>query len=955
MKFDFRIFSTSLAFFVLFSSAAISIFAQTPPSQTLVLNQSVEREIKGGETQFYTVNVGANQTARVEVIQNGVDVSLAAMNPNGDVFIETESPSGILGNDLILVTATEVGEYKIGVQPANPKALTGKYQIKLKEIRPSVPQDFEINDASAKITKAAEETHMLRAKGTVEGRRQALEKFQEVVRLSKIKQDKIWEIVAVLSSGFVYDQLGEYQNSLDFYLRGLQLSRETGSREYEGTAINNLGNGYRNLGDYEQAIFYLEQALNIAREIGDKQGVAISLNNLGVCYIALGDYPKAVEVLTKSLPIRRELKETKGEGNTLNNIGLAFINSGDRTKAIDYFQQALGVRREIGDQAGEAITLGNIGKSFFDAGDLEKAFENYAKSNEIAGRLGDRRVEANSFYELAKIERERGNLPKAIENVEKGLAIIEQIRGELINPELRIAYFSSVQQFYELYADLLVARYEKSKDAQDVALALEISERARTRSLIELLQEARVNINQGVDVKLLEREQDLQNSLNLKYRQRTVGISRKATEEQIAKITNEINALTIELDDLRVKIRRENPRYANLTQGARLSAKEIQNLLDDETVLLEYKLGDKRSFLWLATKDSIEVFTLPSRKEIELTARKFYDAVVLHDKTKTTETTKLSNELSQILLAPVATKIQNKRLAIVADDVLQFIPFAALSSPKSANGKFLIEENEIISLPSASVLAELRENSSERKTPAKTIAIFADPIFEANDTRLAKNSNIRQVEKSPGIGKVLRDFNVGETLPRLLSSRIEAKNISAFAEQNKINLNMDFDASRENATSADLAEYRILHFATHGLLDTVHPEASGLVLSLYDQNGKTRDGFLTLNQIYNLDLNSDLVVLSACQTALGKEVRGEGLIGLTRGFMYAGAKRVVASLWKVDDAATAEFMRRFYQNLLQKKLSSVAALKQTKMEMRQIPRFKSAYFWAGFTLQGDWK
>ena len=202
---------------------------------------------------------------------------------------------------------------------------------------------------------------------------------------------------------------------------------------------------------------------------------------------------------------------------------------------------------------------------------------------------------------------------------------------------------------------------------------------------------------------------------------------------------------------------------------------------------------------------------------------------------------------------------------------------------------------------------------------------------------------------------VLRDFNVGESLPRLLSSREEARNISAYAPGPQAVLNLDFDASRENATGGTLADYRILHFATHGLLDSTRPELSSLVFSLYDEDGKAKDGFLRLDQIYNLNLDSDLVVLSACQTALGKDVRGEGLIGLTRGFMYAGARRVVASLWKVDDAATAEFMRRFYRNFLQKKLSAASALRQTQNEMKKVPRFRAPYFWAGFTMQGEWR
>jgi CHAT domain-containing protein len=196
---------------------------------------------------------------------------------------------------------------------------------------------------------------------------------------------------------------------------------------------------------------------------------------------------------------------------------------------------------------------------------------------------------------------------------------------------------------------------------------------------------------------------------------------------------------------------------------------------------------------------------------------------------------------------------------------------------------------------------------------------------------------------------------MGENLPRLLASRIEARDILKLAPGGQADSRMDFEATRENASSDALSDYRVLHFATHGLLDTKHPEFSGLVFSLVDARGQPRDGFLRLNQIYNLNLNSDLVVLSACQTALGKDVRGEGLIGLTRGFMYAGARRVVPSLWKVDDSATAEFMKRFYQHMLLKKLPPAAALKQAQAELKQIPRFRSPYFWAGFTLQGEWR
>lgn len=961
MTLGFRNYTPRPIYFALVLLTAVSTFAQTPASEKLVYNQSIEHEIKGGESQFYVFSIGANQTARVEIEQKGVDVALAAYKPNGERFIETNSPTGVLGSDLILVTASEAGEYKIAVEPSNPKADAGRYAIKLAEIRPTVAEDHQINEAAKKISELAASSEVLRQKGTREERRRAAEGYQQIIELSRIKKDKTWEIVGVVEMGLIYDQLGELQKYIELEERGLLLSREMGNREHEGSALNNIGNGYKTFGDYEKAILNLTQALDIQRETNDKRGEAIVLNNLGGCYLLQGNLQKAGELYQQSIVLRRVVKDRRGEGNVLNNLGQVFAQSGDSAKAIEYLQQALAVRRELADRTGEAITLRNLARIHWSTGDKTKGIEYFEQSNALAKKLGDRRVQAESSYGLALAERERGNLEKAIETVETGLALIEQIRSELVNPELRVTYFSTVQQFYELYTELLAARYERDNNEADVALALQTSEQARTRNLVELLREARVNIKQSVDVKLIEQAQDLQDKLNLRYRQRTAALAGKSTPEQVAKITNDINSLTTELENLQVKIRRDNPRYANLTQPTTLSAKEIQQLLDDDTVLLEYKLGANRSFLWLVTKDSIKIHILPGRAEIEKAAREFYGSITSPDKTKEANTDGLSNKLGQLLLAPVATQLANKRLAIVADGILQFIPFASLQVPnaRSTRQTALVETNEIVVLPSASVLAELRRNSYQAKVPAKTIAVFADPIFEANDPRLKRllgTTAVAPVSTSNAeLKRVSRDFSFGDTLPRLLSSRVEARNIAAFAARDQVISNVDFDASRANAMSANLADYRILHFATHGLLDTTHPEFSGLVFSLYDKEGKAQDGFLRLNQIYNLNLNSELVVLSACQTALGKDVRGEGLVGLTRGFMYAGAKRVVASLWKVDDAATAEFMKRFYQSFLQKKLSPAAALRKTQNEMRDIPRYRSPYFWAGFTLQGDWK
>jgi CHAT domain-containing protein len=268
-------------------------------------------------------------------------------------------------------------------------------------------------------------------------------------------------------------------------------------------------------------------------------------------------------------------------------------------------------------------------------------------------------------------------------------------------------------------------------------------------------------------------------------------------------------------------------------------------------------------------------------------------------------------------------------------------------------------------------LALLRRQVNSRIAAPNEIAILADPVFDKDDSRVHNNSKNKQAaepasakETIPSIpeqltrslGDVgLASRRAGARLPRLAFSRQEADTIISMASVGKSMEALDFQASRETALNKDLGQYRIVHFATHGLLDNEHPELSGLVLSLVDHEGKSRNGFLDLEDVYNLNLPADLVVLSACETGLGKQITGEGLVGLTRGFMYAGASRVVASLWKVDDVATADLMGRLYQGILKDGLRPAAALRQAQLQMQAQKRWADPYYWAAFTIQGEWK
>jgi CHAT domain-containing protein len=315
-----------------------------------------------------------------------------------------------------------------------------------------------------------------------------------------------------------------------------------------------------------------------------------------------------------------------------------------------------------------------------------------------------------------------------------------------------------------------------------------------------------------------------------------------------------------------------------------------------------------------------------------------------------------ASELSRMILAPVAGELGNKRLVIVADGALQYVPFAALST--SAAYQPLIVRHEVVSLPSASAFAVQRENLANRPPAPKTLAVMADPVFSTADPRVKKDSEAvaalaatRSLEHLPanvaGSGQL--------SIPRLPFTRWEADQILAVARAGSNLKALDFRANRAMATSGELSKYRYVHFATHGYLDTTRAGLSAIVLSLFDEQGKPQDGFLRTHDVYNLKLPAELVVLSACETGLGKDVRGEGLEGLTRGFMYAGARRVVVSLWNVNDKATAALMQRLYTGMLRSNKTPAAALRAAQIEMLRTAQWQSPYYWAPFVMQGEWR
>ena len=386
----------------------------------------------------------------------------------------------------------------------------------------------------------------------------------------------------------------------------------------------------------------------------------------------------------------------------------------------------------------------NLGLVYRDLSQYEKARDYYEQALAIKREIKDRRGEGQALYGMARAARDRGNLSEARAQVEAALPLIESIRTDIADQELRTSYFASVQDYYELYIDLLMRLHKQHPAEGHAAAALQASERARARSLLELLTEARAEIRQGVDPTLLERERTLQQQLNAKAERQTRLLSRNHTEQEAAEVNKEIQALTTQYQGLQAQIRVTSPRYAALTQPQPLALAEMQQLLDAETLLLEYALGEERSYLWAVTPTSITSYELPRRAEIEAAARRLYDSF---STSNALADQKEAAAVSRMLLGPVAGQLGTKRLLIVASGALQYLPFGALPGPaageqSSAGGRQtnghqpLIVDHEIVSLPSASTLAVLRRELSGRQPAAKAVAVLADPVFDRHDPRV---------------------------------------------------------------------------------------------------------------------------------------------------------------------------------------------------------------------------
>jgi CHAT domain-containing protein/Tfp pilus assembly protein PilF len=796
-------------------------------------------------------------------------------------------------------------------------------------------------------------------------REKALEYFTRALRISEAVGDVAGEATALWASSSMYGAFGEVEKSLDLLNLALVKSRAAGDRSRELHVLAGIGSTYNQLGDGPRALEYYNEALPRYRALGDSYSEGLTLNNIGIVYAGLRDWPKALEYFERALPIMKTQDDRRWtEAMVLTCIGQAKHVLGNNQQAIEYLNEALTIHQSVNNRSWEAHTLLDLGMVYDSMGQADKALDYFKQALAKHRVFGNYNGQANTLLKIARMERNRGNLSEARKDAEAALEILESLRAKVVGQESRSSFFASRRDYYAFYVDLLMRLDEKTPGAGHAAEALKVSELAHARSLLEILTESRADIRQGIDAELLDRERALQRQINDEELRRARLPKGKQSPEDIQASEKRVNQLLEEYNRLQSEIRLRSPRYSALKQPVPLTLPEIQQqVLDDKTMLLEYSLGEEKSYLWVVTQTELKSFALPKRSVIEAAARRAYDLLMVSNKTQARRPAELAlAELGRMVLGPVASLLKKERLVIVADGALEYVPFAALPIASGSRGSYepLIARYEVVSLPSASVLSALRREQSNRQRAPEALAVLADAVFQSDDSRLrqardqAHASVDGQVAKQSALTRSASDVGV-LNFERLPFSRREADIIVAKAGEPRSLKALDFAASRQTLFNSKLDQYRIVHFATHGLLNSQHPSLSGIVLSLYDTQGKPIDGFLRAHEIYNLKLNAELVVLSACRTALGREIKGEGLVGLTRGFMYAGTPSVVASLWDVRDQATSELMSRFYEGMFKEGKRPAAALRAAQLSLWKEKRWAAPYFWAGFVLQGEWR
>ncbi len=759
----------------------------------------------------------------------------------------------------------------------------------------------------------------------------ARESFERALAVSRAARRRYLEAVSIAHLGLWSRRQGDLGTALAKYQRALEIFEALGRRENVAEVRQNLGTAYVELGQLERSLEEFRFVEISRRSAGHPRLAAVASLSSAWVRITLGEAAEAREELRRLVQERRAAEDPDTEAEALHALGFAYLTEGRPKLARYALELALERWRATGRRAAEARTGALLGRALHELGNPDAA-DAFRDALGIGRRIDHPVATALSLRGLAEIERDAGRLETAREFLEEALAITERQRGRVPTPELRATFLAEKRSLYTLYVDLLIELDGRQPGAGFSAAAFEASERARARALLDLLNERGHDLGGGVEGELEARDRAIGRRLS-EIQSRLVHLA--TDDPESVRRRRELEALLDRADEerrrLELEIRREHPRYAELRFAEPIDSERAQQLLDPGTALVEYVLGDDGALAFVLTRDGARGFQLAtSAPAIEALVGQVRRGLAAEGRRQRGLYRQAALRLYELLVAPLTELLEGERqLLVVPDRSLHLLPFEALwmsdpaATASAGTPRYLVERWAVAYVPSASVLDALAHEPPRRgDAPVHELVAFADPDYGAAAGRW---------RELPG-------------------TRSEVAGIAELYPSSRVALFLGTDATEENVKTRDVvATARRLHFATHGTFDELRPRHSALVLSL-DPEAR-EDGFLRVHEIFSLQLAAELVVLSACETGLGEEVVGEGLIGLTRGFLYAGVPRVVVSLWQVDDEAAAALTTGFYR-ALEGSPDAATALRKAKLTLLRDERLSHPAHWASFVLIG---
>jgi CHAT domain-containing protein len=892
-----------------------------------------------GKGKVLWIDLQTNEFLRLSFEQENLDIEIAVFSPLGELLFEVDSPRGAWGPELVPLLGESPGRYRLEITGDNGP---GSFRLSLGPKRKASDRDRQCLLAAKAYYRG--KTLAKLGKAPEAGR-----ELEQSMRLWRAGGYPPGAADAAYKLGLIQKELGHSRQALDAFSQALPIYRSLKLPAMQALILNEVGQRQADFGQRTEASKSYDESLAIAEKLGLKNvEVNVLINRCKLRELG-DDLSAALQDAEIALPLAKSIRGIKEQVKLENLKGRIYVLLGEPEEALRHHQQARRLLQSQPDPELSAYTLVHFGDAYRNLHDWNRAIGNYTRAIRLWRRLGNLREESTALNNLSIVYSQTGLWQEA-RNTFRRVREIDQHLGDRagaavasVNLAWLLGPLGRYGEALNLYRESLAVFQEQGRPSDEAVAYFGLA----------WIENKRGNLNEAR--RLLEKSLAIVESIRAKAESRAPRAQFLAQWQDIYDLMVEVLMKQHAREpvrgfDLLAFAASERARCRTLLDSVEgrivlpsLSWADLQKAIDPDTILLEYFLGEEKSFLWVVTSGSLNSYTLPAKARIEALAHDLHQRLARgHGGTNERVAIRKAEELSRILLGQIAGRLNCKRLLIVAPPELQYVSFGALPKLPVATGwtgKWptpWLDKLEVVMEPSATFLLSLRRLRADRQPAPDLLAVVAAPVFPVSE----------KAQKEPG-GKT------GAFSP-LRYSREEAMAIAGEAMGRAVCF-LGPAANPNLVLQGRLRSFRILHFSAHGLLVSDNPQESAIVLSSIDPSGKETGGKLRAREIAKLDLPSDLVVLSACSTGLGTEIRGEGLVGLTQAFFSAGASSITASLWEIDDLGTSELMKHFYRNLLQKRLAPSAALREAQLTLWKQARWRSPHYWAGFVLQGEWR